>query len=1220
MKGRVRWKFSGRVIGCGLLIFGVAALLGGCGWIRDWLIPSGSPVAVVRASATSGQAPLEVIFDASGSYHPSGRQIVACAWTFGDGAHSQELVARHVYRSAGTFEVALVVTDDTGKSSTSRLSITATKVVSGETDASGLFTFGLSGEEEVGLRVVSDGGTPVYGITCQAITDDEHALVVLADPHGRFVPQLAAVRGQDVQLQARLAPKGLSKIVDVVLHWWDRFTGALFVGYPDDVLLPGNLTLSYLKEHYEPWRTERLAYYVDPMRAAEFAALTFGDYLIGLALCKVPVVGTGLGIAYKVASAGATATEIVVRRVLAEMAAWYYGKGYEWDQQFVLWRLKGLAGEFHFVLVPSELPRRGPAGSLPPQVGVVSVDPPSGQHGTSFSLRLSNWQPRIRLGVVVFGSSQAWQAFSVETDGRGQATAPIDSANLVPGMYTVQVDDPVKGVCVYATLEVTPRPVQKPNPPRPLEPGLSSAPGPVINTLTPTFRWEAVSGAERYGLYIRDLATDTRVFDSQERGITITGTSYSMPSGVLEWGKSYRWNMNSYNTSGGWGDYSERLYFQVASAMTPIAGQITATPVSPNPAQVGQQVSFGCTVTNTGTTRHTFFVTLNVWRPGSSQAASPIGFPVQYVTLEPNQAGSVQWTHTFREDQTGQWLYQFSLWKDIGGSPWLDQRPSPPGVLTVRQATHEDRTPPTVPTGLRLEVLSSTQINLAWNPSTDNVGVARYEVFRNGSLVASVLGTSFTDTALSPGTRYCYVVRACDAAGNCSGPTGEACTTTTSLTRTLTVVSANPNTGVAITVSPVDNQGRGGGTTPFTLSYNSGTVVTLAAPATAGGNSFQKWQREGVDWATTTTTRITVDADYTVTAVYASPAPPTIGTIHVNATLDGQPWPATGYGFVEYRLAGPQGRERALVPETFPNMLTGLYTLTYLSGGPSNALLASIAPSPSQTLTAGGTITFTLHFRSRQSQITGRVVALGTGQAILDALVEASGPTRVSTTTDSGGYYALAVTPGTYTLTASAPGYQAQTITGVVVPPGENAARDFALAPVAASQPRELIVNGSFTSGDSGWTRLGDFWAGADPTNYPNFRTPPGYAAGGVDWTGKPKNNAVGVLYQTVTIPAGATRATLSSWYNVTSEERYLTAPDVLFVSINDSNGNVLEVLGTLTNLDQLVSGSPRDYRQLSYDVTRFRGQTVQVCFAVKSDPSNPTVFRIDDVSLMSDG
>src|SRR3989442_1750072 len=77
-----------------------------------------------------------------------------------------------------------------------------------------------------------------------------------------------------------------------------------------------------------------------------------------------------------------------------------------------------------------------------------------------------------------------------------------------------------------------------------------------------------------------------------------------------------------------------------------------------------------------------------------------------------------------------------------------------------------DTTPPSVPTNLSASVVSSSQINLSWTASTDNVGVAGYQVFRNGSQIAATSATSYADFGLSPSTTYSYTVAAYDAAGN----------------------------------------------------------------------------------------------------------------------------------------------------------------------------------------------------------------------------------------------------------------------------------------------------------------------------------------------------------------------------------------------------------------------------------------------------------------------
>jgi hypothetical protein len=90
-------------------------------------------------------------------------------------------------------------------------------------------------------------------------------------------------------------------------------------------------------------------------------------------------------------------------------------------------------------------------------------------------------------------------------------------------------------------------------------------------------------------------------------------------------------------------------------------------------------------------------------------------------------------------------------------------------LKTVATAPGSDAQKPSVPTGLTGTAVSSTQINLTWNASTDNVGVAGYEVFRNDVRVAVTTTTSFQNTGLSAGTSYNYRVQAFDAGSNYSG-------------------------------------------------------------------------------------------------------------------------------------------------------------------------------------------------------------------------------------------------------------------------------------------------------------------------------------------------------------------------------------------------------------------------------------------------------------------
>lgn len=82
------------------------------------------------------------------------------------------------------------------------------------------------------------------------------------------------------------------------------------------------------------------------------------------------------------------------------------------------------------------------------------------------------------------------------------------------------------------------------------------------------------------------------------------------------------------------------------------------------------------------------------------------------------------------------------------------------------------------------------------------------------------------------------------------------------------------------------------------------------------------------------------------------------GTIQVNATLDGSPWS----GQLRYTLTRPvETIDGTSVPQTF-TVSPDTWTCAYISGGPGD--FVNITPLPTQNLPSGGTITFTLNFRT----------------------------------------------------------------------------------------------------------------------------------------------------------------------------------------------------------------------------------------------------------------
>jgi hypothetical protein len=105
-------------------------------------------------------------------------------------------------------------------------------------------------------------------------------------------------------------------------------------------------------------------------------------------------------------------------------------------------------------------------------------------------------------------------------------------------------------------------------------------------------------------------------------------------------------------------------------------------------------------------------------------------------------------------------------------------RPEISGItcpMTGATSPPSDTTAPSTPSNLLVSAISSSQINLSWTASTDNVGVTGYRVERcQGSTctaftqIGSPSGTSYSDTGLSANTTYRYRVRTTDAAGNLS--------------------------------------------------------------------------------------------------------------------------------------------------------------------------------------------------------------------------------------------------------------------------------------------------------------------------------------------------------------------------------------------------------------------------------------------------------------------
>ena len=91
-------------------------------------------------------------------------------------------------------------------------------------------------------------------------------------------------------------------------------------------------------------------------------------------------------------------------------------------------------------------------------------------------------------------------------------------------------------------------------------------------------------------------------------------------------------------------------------------------------------------------------------------------------------------------------------------------------VVTISNGstTDIDKEAPTIPVNLTAMAITNSGCNLTWNTSVDNIGIATYQLFKNGIYLATTSDTSYSVTGLTSSTGYEFTVKAWDRSGNSS--------------------------------------------------------------------------------------------------------------------------------------------------------------------------------------------------------------------------------------------------------------------------------------------------------------------------------------------------------------------------------------------------------------------------------------------------------------------
>lgn len=131
---------------------------------------SQAPSAVISASTLRGTAPLPVAFSGTSSSDPDG-SLVAYDWTFADGSTASGSTTSHTYSTPGSYSALLRVTDNSGLSASSTVTITVDAPVvvlaMRVADIAMSLKVAKNGSAQAGaaVKVLGSNGLPVAGAT-----------------------------------------------------------------------------------------------------------------------------------------------------------------------------------------------------------------------------------------------------------------------------------------------------------------------------------------------------------------------------------------------------------------------------------------------------------------------------------------------------------------------------------------------------------------------------------------------------------------------------------------------------------------------------------------------------------------------------------------------------------------------------------------------------------------------------------------------------------------------------------------------------------------------------------------------------------------------------------------------------------------------------------------------------------------------------------------------
>jgi uncharacterized membrane protein len=463
--------------------------------------------------------------------------------------------------------------------------------------------------------------------------------------------------------------------------------------------------------------------------------------------------------------------------------------------------------------------------------------------------------------------------------------------------------------------------------------------------------------------------------------------------------------------------------------------------------------------------------------------------------------------------------------------------------------------------------------------STATTGTSNVTVTATGGGVTHTAVVSLTVTAAGGGSTTTQVLGNPGFENGAANPSPWTVTTSASTNRIINSTSTEPPHSGTFDAW-LDGHGS---TTTDSIKQQ----VTIASNATAATLTF--WLH--IDTAETSTTR----AFDTLTVQVLNSSGSVLSTLKTYSNLDH----AAGYKQQSFDLSSFKGQTIQIFlqgKEDFElqtSFVVDDFALNVTTPGTDTTPPTTSVTAPANGATVSGTVTITA--------TASDDVGVTQMQLLVDGSVVAS---NTNSTSISFNFNTTTVANGTHTIVS-----KASDAAGNV---GTSSTVTVTVSNSSGGTTTELIGNGGFENGASNvapWT-LTSTHTPVEIINSSSAEPPhSGTFDAWLDGFGATNTDTV---MQQVSIPANATAATFSFWLHIdTAETSTTTAFDTLTVQVRNSSGSVLSTLATFSNLNA-ASG----YQQHSFDLSSFKGQTIQVFFNGTEDFEFQTSFVLDDVSL----